>query len=237
MDLARLLSIHPLVRAFSALLFSVAAFSTHRMLVLGAIYACLCVAIILARLARPHIRFIALVTAPLLIALMLVWGVIMGRSPVSGLSGYEYAVSTWARIVISGGAFQWLILPLANNPSRLRGFLASLGISGTLGTLIISPIIFLPEVRRRVNMIIDARKAQGHKVGGVTGLLALPTMLGPLVASLLDGAMARAELWEHRGLLSADKAMARTFDYSIGQSAVVLMVALGAMTLAFQRWI
>jgi hypothetical protein len=237
MDLAKLLNVHPLARAVSALLFSVAAFSTHRLPVLATIYAWLFIAILWADLVRPHTRFVAFVTAPLLVALLIVWGVILGKSPVSGMSGYDYAAATWARLVICGGAFQWLILPLVNNPSRLQGFLASLGISRTLGTLIISPIIFLPEVRRRLNMIVDARKAQGHKVSGIAGLLAIPAMLGPLVASLLDGAMARAELWEHRGLLSSEKTIVQTFDYSIGQSAVILIAAVGAIALAWQQWI
>lgn len=232
-----MIEIHPYARLLSATLIAVAAFSTYRLGIIAGAYCALGAGLFLAGLVRQHLRYVALVTGPILVTLLVVWGLIAKAAPVSGVSGIEFALVTWLRISITGGAFQWLVLPLTERPILLRGFLDTLGIRGAFATMIISPIIFVPEVRRRFLMIVDARKAQGHRATGFSGLLSIPTMLGPLVASLLDGAIERAELWEHRNLLSADSRTLPKIGYSLAQSMMALTVALTAFGLVLQRWI
>jgi energy-coupling factor transporter transmembrane protein EcfT len=235
--LLQLIDVHPYSRLLSAMLIAVAAFSTYRLGLIAGVYCVLGVGLCFAGLAQQHLRYVAMVTGPILVAPLVVWGLIAKAAPVSGVSGVEYALVTWLRISITGGAFQWLVLPLTERPILLRGFLDKLGIKGALATMIITPIIFVPEVRRRFLIIVDARKAQGHRASGLAGLLAIPTMLGPLVASLLDGALARAELWEHRDLLNADTQTLPKITYSSAHSAMLLTGALIALALVLQRWI
>lgn len=232
-----MIDVHPYTRLLSAILIAVAAFSNYRLGLLAGVYCILGVGLCFAGLAQQHLRYVVLITGPILVALLVVWGLIAKAAPVLGVSGVEYALVTWVRISIVGGAFQWLVLPLTERPILLRGFLDTLGMKGAFATMIITPIIFIPEVRRRALMIVDARKAQGHRATGLSGLLAIPTMLGPLVASLLDGAIARGELWEHRNLLNADTRTLPKITYSRTHSAMALTGALIALALVLQRWI
>jgi energy-coupling factor transporter ATP-binding protein EcfA2 len=169
-------------------------------------YGVLLMAIIAAGVLRPHARFVLLLSTPILLALLLVWCIAVPKAqlPLGYSSGYVYALSTWLKLLITAGALQWLFLPLLEQPRALRRFLHGIHIRGQLLVLLLSTLAFIPEIDRRVRLIIDARRAQGVSPSGFRALLDLPTILMPLIASLLDSANKRAELWTHRGYFTRE---------------------------------
>lgn len=190
----------------------------------------------LAGIARQHLKFVALVTLPLLLALSLIWGFIVAP-PTHRLGGFSYAFVTWMRIVVCGGVVQWLLLPLVEKPAHFRAFLQRLHVPPAVGTLLVTPILFLPEVKRRIDRIVDARKAQGIQTSGLSGMLALPAMIVPLIASLMESALARAELWTHRGLMERQSAVLGGLTYEPKESLIVVLVALSVVVGGVLQWI
>jgi len=158
---------------------------------------------------------------------LLVWGFVVDRNmiPSQHPNGVSYATFTWLRIVACGAVLQSLFIPLIDRPTELRRFLAKNGLSGTIGTLVITSVIFLPEVRRRLDRIIDARKANGFPVSGFSGLRQLPSLLMPLVSSLFESADKRAELWSHRGVLARERAVIDTVAYTLVPSIFALLLS------------
>lgn len=223
-----MLRLHPVIRLASALLIVAAVFFAASITNLVFVYTAVILSLMAARLLVEHLRFVGLVTAPLLIALLLVWGWVMDpvEIPPPHHTGVAYAFFLWLRIVACGGALQFLFLPLVEQPTRLRDFLCRTGLEGSIGTLILTAIIFLPEMSRRLGRIIDARRAQGHALTGLQGLRELPTLLMPLVSTLLDSATKRAELWSHRGLLVRPPNAGREADYSHPLGVLTLSVVL-----------
>lgn len=227
---------HPFARAASGILLVSAAFAVLEPLTMILIYIVVFVGVALAGIIRPHLRFVVLVTLPLLLALMLIWGVIVAP-PAHGVGGVSYAFAAWLRIVVCGGVIQWLLLPLVEQPAHFRAFLQRLHMPPAVGTLLVTPILFLPEVKRRIDRIVDARKAQGLQASGLPGLLALPAMIVPLIASLMESALARAELWTHRGLLDRQSPVLGELTYARAESLIVVLVALSVFVGGALRWI
>jgi hypothetical protein len=178
-----------------------------------------------------HLKFVGFVTLPLLVALLLIWVVIAPLALQGSSSNLGYAFAVWAKIAASGGLFQLLLIPPVNHPMRLRRLLQQLRAPAAAGVLITSPVILLPDVRRRLGQIVDARRAQGASVSGLAGLISAPTFLAPLVASLLESSLSRAELWDHRRFLDRPLEHAR---YSWLASVLGPVFALG--TLAASTW-
>ena len=235
MGYCKMLLLHPIIRLLSALLILIAIFLTSSIVELALVYTPVILLVLVSRVSLNHIRFIAYVTVPMLLALLLVWGWALGsrQVPIPHKSGVEYAFFLWLRIVSWGGVLQFLFVPLARQPFQLKGFLDHTGLSGLLGTLIIASIVFLPEMRRRMGQIIDARRAQGCSVRGLKGLKDLPTLLMPLISSLLDSAAKRAELWSHRGLLTPGRGPSLEVAYSVPLSGFVFVCALATCILVF----
>jgi len=182
-----------------------------------------------------HLRFVTFISTPLLVALLFIWGVIAAANhvPPPHHSGVDYAVFSWLRIVVCAGALQCLLVPLIEQPSHLKLFLEKSGLAGSLGTLIVASIIFLPEVRRRLRQIIDARRAQGYSLSGLRGIRDLPTLLMPLVSSLLDSATKRAEFWSHRGVLERTQFKGSPYSYSTQPSALALVLTIATCALGY----
>jgi energy-coupling factor transporter transmembrane protein EcfT len=228
-----MLTVPPIARLLSAALFIAGIFVARTLLSMTLIYVLVLIGVVACRVGKPHLRFVIFVTGPLLLALLIVWGwVIDPRQIPVPHSGPSYAAFTWLKIIACGGILQCLFLPLVEHPAELRGFLERTGLSGSFGTLIMSAIVFLPEVRRRLAIIIDARKSQGYPVSGLSGMLALPATLMPLVSSLLDSATKRAELWSHRGVLQRRTGTSSTATGRVPQAAIVIVVACLACVLA-----
>lgn len=222
-----MLQIHPIVRLFGAVLIVIAVFFTADLRALIFVYALvMCIVIATGVLAR-HFRFLIFITTPILLALLVVWGWVMdpAKIPAPHTDGLAYAVFNWLRIVACGGVLQSLFLPLVDKPQHLRSFLWSTGLRGPAGTVLVASIIFVPEVKSRLARIIDARRAQGYNLSGIHGLRQLPSLLMPLVSSLLDSATKRAELWSHRGIVDR-------YNQSFTQSTHKPLASLAAVIMA-----
>lgn len=231
-----MLYIHPFSRLSSAILIVLAIFLAKSLAALISVYACVVMLVFLSRIGRSHFRFVAVVSLPLLFSLLFVWGWVIDphKMPISQQagSGINYALFLWLRIVAWSGVLQFLFVPLVEKPSHLKGFLDCTGLGGLLGTLIIASIIFLPEMHRRVGQIIDARKAQGNPLCGLKGLRDIPTLLMPLLSSLLDSASKRAELWSHRGILVKGRGSSSVIAYSHPLSVFIFLFAFTSCLIA-----
>jgi hypothetical protein len=160
------------------------------------------IAVCAAGVARQYVRFILVVTIPLLIALLVVWGwLVPNQHPASYHSGITFAVANWLRVAATGAAFQAFLIPLIDHPAELHRFLRETRVSPSIVHVLVTAVIFLPEVGRRLARLMDARAAQGYPNGPIARLMATPKLLMPLVASLVDTAIRRAEFWSHRGVL------------------------------------
>lgn len=196
-----MVQIHPIARLVTTISLLIATFLTAELGSLVLVYVLVLAAVVSTGVLLGHIRFVVFVGLPMLAALLLVWGIAMPQTSYSHAGGLVHAWVSWLRIVACGGILQALFLPLVERPQHLRNFLAATHMNGAPGMLLMTSVVFIPEVKRRLAHIIDARKAQGHDVRGFSGLRQLPGMLMPLVSSLLDSAVKRAELWSHRGVL------------------------------------
>jgi energy-coupling factor transporter transmembrane protein EcfT len=234
-----MLRLHSLIRLISVFLVVTAVFMSASITTLLPLYAVVLMAVLMSRVSANHLRFVVFITTPLLIALLLVWGWLIDarQVPTSHQSGIHYAFFMWLRVVACGGMLQCLFIPLIEQPAYLKVFLERIGAGVALSTLMLSSITFLPEIRRRVNRITDARRAQGHSLSGLKGLRELPALLMPLVSSLLDSSVQRAELLSHRGILERNQSASREITYSIPQSVLALVVALSiVITTSFVRF-
>lgn len=233
-----MLALHPVIRLLSTAILLAAVFLAASVQSIAAVYGAIVLLIAATRLLSLHLRFTFVVMVPLLLALLLIWhfAVDAAQIPVPHGSGIEYAAFLWLRVVAAGAVFQWLFSPLVAEPLHLRAFLHRTGLGGGMGTLIITSIVFLPEVRRRIGQLLDARMAQGEKIGGWRGFMAMPTLLTPLIASLLDSAMQRSELWSHRGILERATASRFLMRYSALLSVLGLAYAGGVLALAVLGW-
>lgn len=225
--------LHPIARLLSTLMVVVAVFASGNLAALGLVYVYVIVAVLAADVVISHAKFAVFISFPILLALLLVWGWAANPAtvPLPHTSGISYAIFCWLRIVACGGILQALFLPLVNRPSHLTTFLKTTGMSGAFGTLVVSAIVFIPEIKHRLDRIIDARRAQGHKMSGIRGVMQLPGMLMPLVSSLLDSATKRAELWNHRGVLDRYNRSTVEMSYSQLQTATALVAAISALVI------
>ncbi|MEA3044666.1 MAG: hypothetical protein QOH47_2504 [Sphingomonadales bacterium] len=225
-----MLALHPIIRLAATLILCVAAFLVDRAASALCLYAIVAAGAAVAGVARPHLRFL-LATLPLLAALLVIWA--LAAPPAAGWrSGVEVAFLFWIRICILSGSFQWLLLPLVEAPLHLKAFLAHLRLPAWATLLLITPIVFLPEVRRRIDRVVEARKAQGLPATGLRGLRALPEMMSPLVASMLEGALGRSELWSHRNLIGAAVISREPMPYSMSTGIIVAIAVPSAIGLA-----
>lgn len=230
-----MLRVHPLARLLCGCGLIAAVFMAPSITRLALAYSVTCAALVATRVVYLHIRFVCFIGLPLLLALLLVWVVAVDptRIPSPHTSGVEFALFNWLRITACAGVMQALFHPLVEHPARLKDFLARAGMPQALSTIIVASLIFLPEVRRRLGMIVEARKAQGHGLTGVRGVLQLPTLLVPLVASLLASATKRAQFWEHRRILQDTHRKGDVFTYSASQTAIAVTISLSAFAFVF----
>ena len=224
-----MLRLHPVARLLAVLLTIAAALLADSLNGLAPALLVVATAVTMSGAGSSFMRFVGLATAPILLALLLVWGYFMGpgKVPAPHGTGVEFAVFLWLRVVICGGALQFMFIPLLSHPTHLKDFLDRTGLHGSLGTLITSSLIFIPETSRRLAQVIDARRAQGHNLSGIKGLREVPMLLTPLVASLLDSSVKRAEVWAHRGVLDNGGRLGLEGSYySHRQGVAALLIAL-----------
>ncbi len=217
----------PLMRIAVAALWAAAALLAASDRAAGIVYAGGLAYLVAAHCWREHLRFFLFAGFPLLLALLLTWGLVMPLTHAAGATtvaaGVHHALLIWLRILILAGVCQWLLLPLVRQPLQLRGFVAALGLPASIGVLLAMPVLVLPEVQRQIRQVGDARRVQQMPTRGIRGALALPATIVPVMAALIETALNRAELWEHRGLL-ADRAAPVTSRWTPWWSAWVSLV-------------
>jgi energy-coupling factor transporter transmembrane protein EcfT len=222
--------VHPFARLITAAALLLAIFLAGGDKPLLLVYALVVVILMATRQMYAHCKFLLWIGGPILIALIVVWGIAIPSAEPDSLSSLSRVWVSWLRIVSCGGTLQALFLPLVEKPQHLRNFLAATKINGAIGMLLISSIVFIPEIRRRLTQLIDAHKAQGHEMSGLAGVRLLPHMLMPLISSLLDSSVRRAEFWEHRGVKHRFSLQTSTQTYeplATALAGVVSIVALG----------
>lgn len=223
-----MLDLHPIIRLTSALLLVGAIFLTKSMSGIVGCYLLVIILIMYSQVIKKHLRFVFYVSLPMLLALLIMWGWIVDihKVPEPFTNGVTYAFFAWLRIISWGGVLQFVFIPLVEKPAYLRSFFDKTRLNGKFGILIIASIVFLPEMQRRLYQIIDARHAQGKQLSGLKGLIDLPTILMPLISSLLDSASKRAELWSHRGVLETGKGVRQDIVYSDTLSTILFLSTL-----------
>lgn len=183
-------------------------------------------AVIATGTLRQHARFVGLAALPLLAALLVLWGWLMPQAHPAGYStGPAYALSTWLKIVSCGAVVQALMIPLIDRPAYLHQFLEDTRMPPPLAQVFVTAVIFIPEVGRRLNRLTEARAAQGYPNHLLARVVSLPQLLAPLVSSLIDTALRRAEFWSHRGVLTPR-------SVKVGRASSPLL-SLGALELGF----
>lgn len=224
-----MLEIQPIVRLLTAISLLMASFLATSNVSQISVYILVLVAVVATGEAGAHLRFMWSVGIVLLGALIVVWVIAMPLSHGDHAQGLWRALLPWIRIMSCAGIMQALFLPLFERPRHLQDFLTATRMNGAVGMVFITSILFIPEVKRRLLHIIDARKAQGYDLQGVAGLRELPRLLMPLVSSLLDSSAKRAELWSHRGLLHRYENNKQALD-EVYKPFVTLLSALVAAT-------
>jgi hypothetical protein len=193
-----------IIRVMVLVLWLCLAFVQREPIQLGGAYLVLFVTLFFSGLAIRHFAFLFSLGLLLLAALLLIHVAVPLATSSAGDGGLARAATAWLRILLCAGALQWFLLPLVDRPDRLKTFIAALRAPQAVGILAVAPIVLLPDVSRRLSQIRDARRSQGLPSAGLRGVVAAPAMLVPLLASLIDGAIVRSEMWEHRGLLSTE---------------------------------
>lgn len=162
--------------------------------------------IVKARVLRAHLRFLAVVIAPISAALFVVWAWLIGAAPGMPVQsapqqGAIFAAVTSMRLAAVGGLWQLCFLPL--DARALATTLRSWGLGGPGLAVALGALTILPEVGLRSRQVLDARYARGLIAGPgwLTRASQLPALLPPLMAWLLRSAVQRGDLWDHRGLV------------------------------------
>lgn len=162
--------------------------------------------VMLTGISRVHFRFLALVTAPITILLIIVWGYLVGAPPNKPFQsdpngGIIYAATIAIRLMLIGGIFQLTFSTIPQE--RIPKLLSDWGIPKTVAVIILVTLSLLPEVHRRTNQLLDAYRARGLlKRGFVNKLSAIPKLLIPLIAWTFRTAIQRSEFaWGQRKLL------------------------------------
>ena len=217
--------IEPVLRLIGVFLLIAAAFINVTILQISVIYFVLLGLLSISNVVKEHAKFVLFFGLPIGCALWIIWGWANTTTSTAGLSGTQYAFRSWVRILICAGSVQFLFLPILAKPVLFKRFVQKLRLPQSISILTLSSVFFLPEIRRRISMIFDARKAQGFKTSGIAGLRSLPVVLMPLVSSLLLSSIQRGQLWSHRNVLDIDAALDET-TYSKPLSYTFVFVAL-----------
>jgi len=232
-----MVGVYPIARLGTSLLLLLAVFASRSLASVAFLYAVVLVGVIICGISAAHFRFVTWVTLPFLFSLLVLYGLLIRAAPGGwASSGEHYAIYLWLRVAACGAIVQALLVPLMRRPACLKAFLEALGTGPTLGTLVLASVVILPDIRRTLERVQDARRSQGFRTDGLAGLWGLPSLLLPTISSLLVSANKRAELWSHRGILLRNRGLPQ-FRYKRLQSLAVILVALASCAGTFATWI
>jgi energy-coupling factor transport system permease protein len=178
--------------------------------------------VLFAGLEREHGRFVAGVVLPIGLALVLIWGYVVGAPPGKEVSsnpeaGRAFAYVITLRLALLGGITQLGLMTI--EPENLMRTLRCWGLRGEKLIIAMSALVIWTEVKLRADQILTARYARGlvSKPGLVQRAHQLPYILRPLVAWVLRSSIQRSEVWEQRQLLARADDLAPT---AVGSSLV-----------------
>lgn len=159
-----------------------------------------------AGIARQHGRFVLTVLAPVAIALLVVWGWLVGAPPGAPLGsapaeGVKYACLIALRLALLGGIGQLCLSTIPHD--QLVITLQSWGLRGDGLVIALGSLTLLPEMRLRAEQVLTARYARGLISDRhiLTKIRQFPYLLRPLLAWVLRSAIQRSESWQQRQLL------------------------------------
>jgi energy-coupling factor transporter transmembrane protein EcfT len=222
-QLKAMLSIHPFAHVLSLIFLLLAVFGSMSLYSLLCIYIFTLLLLFAGKIHNQHMLFICVSGIPFLAGSILIW--LMSRISNSSVASFSYSLITWLRIVVSAGIFQSYLLPIFMRPLYLKSYIKSLKLSGDIAILIVSAVLFIPEIKRRYSLVIDATKVQGNYKSGFRALFNLPYLLMPLVASLLDISVERASLWQQRGIIERYTSSDIVLTYNYTKSLSLTLTA------------
>jgi len=154
---------------------------------------------------RSFLRFFITLVLPIAIALLFVWGWLVGAPPGAPIgsapaAGIAYAGVITLRLLLLGGIGQLCLMTV--RPGDLPATLRSIGIKGDALIIALASYALVPELRLRMEQVITARHARGLLPNRnlITRLRHFPFMLRPLFGWVLRSALQRTETWRQRGL-------------------------------------
>ncbi|MES2354503.1 MAG: energy-coupling factor transporter transmembrane component T [Pseudomonadota bacterium] len=178
---------------------------------------------------RPFLRFVLAVVLPIAIALLFVWGWLVGAPPgvpigSAPIEGMAYAGVISLRLILLGGIGQLCLMTV--RPGDLPATLRSIGIKGDALVIALASYALVPELRLRMEQVITARHARGllPNRNVITRIKHFPFMLRPLFGWVLRSALQRTETWRQRGLRF--DTMGNVLHVSQKHSAMVIALSL-----------
>lgn len=180
---------------------------------------------------RLHLKFVFITLFPIAVALLLVWGWLVGAPPGSPvgsdhIGGMLFALMIFLRLAMLGGIIQ---LGLSTIPAeRMPYTLSKCGIKGEGLIITLGALAVLPEIGHRADQVLTARFALGYVQNRtlIARARQLPYMLRPLFAWALRSAILRAENWRQRHIFS------RIEDFSSEGEIGSIPLAVTCITLA-----
>lgn len=230
-------SVDPVTRGAAILLGLTGTLLCRSTLWLALAWCVLCVSMFSSVKVRvAHFRFAVFIWLPLLIALVTVWGVVVGATPglplhTAPLAGAQFGLHTALRILVLAAIVQVGVLSLAGD--ELVRFAQSLMGWEEAKVALLGAVALVPEIALRLNQIVAARTARGlvpdnrwrHRVR------LLPVLLPPLFAWVLRSALQRGEIWENRDLVSRLRGGSRPARTLSPRAMVPFIAGLGWLVL------
>jgi hypothetical protein len=193
--------------------------------------------LLLAGAFHKHARFAALVLSPVLLALALVWGWVVGAPPgeptgSDPAGGLMFSAFIGVRLLLLTGIFQlcFLSIPQDQLIANLRGW----GLRGDGLIVAASAFVLWPELKARAEQVITARYARGlvpdRKL--LTRFKQLPYMLRPLLIWSLRSAIQRTEAWQQRQVVKRATQLGKSAKSSTPKSAFILGIGVAWFALS-----
>ena len=178
-----------------------------------------------------YLKLGLLAIGPVLLGLLLVWGVIVGAPPGAPLhsapqAGVMFALTVATRLALVSALLYAVIA--TESASEVRQTLRGWGLQGDALAVVIGAIVLFPELAVRGQQVVTARYARGliGRAHPFDRVRHLPYLLRPLVGWSLRSAIQRSELWQHRSLVSRLSALSDSPPASIVGSIAAMTVGI-----------
>jgi len=198
---------HPVARGIATVLALAGTFCARNVVAVGVAWLAVVLPIaVVAGIGRRHLQFVLAIVAPITVALLVVWGWLVGAAPGAAVgsspeAGTRFAALVGLRLALLGGIMQLCLLSIPTGD--LVFTFKRWGLRGEGLVIVVGAFSLLPELRLRADQVLSARLARGFvgKMSLLGRARQLPHLLRPLFAWALRSAVQRSEMWEHRGLI------------------------------------